>query len=114
MASALGEIETFGLPKDYYATYADAVRNVSDAQVNAAAKQFVDPGRIGQRRVERLEHRGSGLGPQRRRGGVVQVVAQFGLAGGHGAGPGQRDVTTVTQVSDPSACVVSVAGRVSP
>lgn len=51
MASALGEIETFGLPKDYYATYADAVRNASDAQVNAAAKQFVDPGRIGADRL---------------------------------------------------------------
>jgi len=46
VASALGEIETYGLPKDYYATYADAVRNASDAQVNAAAKQFVDPSRI--------------------------------------------------------------------
>jgi zinc protease len=46
VASALGEIETYGLPKDYYATYSDAVRNASDAQVNAAAKKFVTPSQI--------------------------------------------------------------------
>ena len=46
VASALGEIETYGLPKDYYATYADAVRNASDAQINAAAKKFVAPSQL--------------------------------------------------------------------
>jgi zinc protease len=46
VASALGEIETYGLPKDYYATYADAVRNASEAQVNAAAQKFVTPGQL--------------------------------------------------------------------
>ena len=46
VASALGEIETYGLPKDYYATYAEAVRNTTDAQVNAAAKKFVDPNQV--------------------------------------------------------------------
>jgi zinc protease len=46
VASALGEIETYGLPKDYYVTYSDAVRNASDAQVNAAARKFVNPGQI--------------------------------------------------------------------
>ena len=44
--SALGEIETYGLPKDYYATYADTVRYASDAQVNAAAKKFVNPNQL--------------------------------------------------------------------
>ena len=43
VASALGEIETYGLAKDYYVTYSDAVRNATDAQVNAAAKKFVNP-----------------------------------------------------------------------
>jgi Predicted Zn-dependent peptidases len=46
VASALGEIETYGLPKDYYVTYSDAVRNASDAQVNAAAKKFVNPNQM--------------------------------------------------------------------
>ena len=46
VAQALGEIETYGLPKDYYVTYSDVVRNASDAQVNAAAKKFVSPGQI--------------------------------------------------------------------
>ena len=46
IANALGEIETYDLPKDYYATYSDAVRNATDAQVNAAARKFVTPGQI--------------------------------------------------------------------
>lgn len=46
VASALEEIETYDLPKDYYATYSDAVRTASDAQVNAAAKKFVQPGQL--------------------------------------------------------------------
>jgi zinc protease len=46
VAGALGEIETYGLPKDYYATYANAVRGSSDAQVNAAAKKFVAPSQL--------------------------------------------------------------------
>jgi len=46
VASALGEIVTFGLPDDYYVTYADAVRRTTDAQVNATAKKFVDPSRL--------------------------------------------------------------------
>ena len=46
VASALGEIETYGLPKDYYVTYSDAVRGASDAQVNAAAKKFITPSQI--------------------------------------------------------------------
>jgi zinc protease len=46
VAGALGEIVTYGLPDDYYVKYADAVRNTTDAQVNAAAKKFVDPGRL--------------------------------------------------------------------
>jgi len=41
VASALGEIVTFGLPDDYYATYSDRVRGANDAMVNAAAKKFV-------------------------------------------------------------------------
>jgi len=46
VASALGEMVTFGLPDDYYVTYADAVRRTTDAQVNATAKKFVDPSRL--------------------------------------------------------------------
>ena len=46
VAAALAEIETYGLPKDYYVTYSDAVRNASDAQVNAAAKTFVTPNQM--------------------------------------------------------------------
>ena len=46
VASALGEIVDFGLPDDYYVTYADRVRNATDAQVNASAKKFVDPNRL--------------------------------------------------------------------
>ncbi|HKH94777.1 MAG TPA: hypothetical protein VKA54_23415, partial [Gemmatimonadaceae bacterium] len=41
VASALGEIVTFGLPDDYYATCSDRVRGANDAVVNAAAKKFV-------------------------------------------------------------------------
>ncbi|MEO6525863.1 MAG: pitrilysin family protein [Gemmatimonadaceae bacterium] len=43
VAGALSEIETYGLPKDYYSTYADVVRKASDAEVNAAARKFVVP-----------------------------------------------------------------------
>lgn len=43
VGSALGEIATYGLPEDYYATYAERVRGSSDSQVNAAAKKFVLP-----------------------------------------------------------------------
>ncbi len=46
VVSALNEIETYGLPKDYYVTYADAVRNATDAQINAAAKKFVTPSQL--------------------------------------------------------------------
>jgi zinc protease len=46
VVGALNEIETYGLPKDYYVTYADAVRNASDAQINAAAKKFVTPSQL--------------------------------------------------------------------
>jgi zinc protease len=46
VGAALGEIETYGLPKDYYATYADVLRKASDADVNAAAKKFVLPGQL--------------------------------------------------------------------
>jgi zinc protease len=46
VAGALGEIVNFGLPDDYYVTYADQVRKATDAQVNAAAKKFVDPSRL--------------------------------------------------------------------
>jgi zinc protease len=46
VAGALSEIETYGLPKDYYATYADVLRKASDAEVNAAAKRFVLPSQL--------------------------------------------------------------------
>ncbi|NUQ19423.1 MAG: insulinase family protein [Gemmatimonadaceae bacterium] len=46
VARALGEIVTYGLPDDYYATYADRVRAASDAQVNDAAKKFVAPDQL--------------------------------------------------------------------
>ena len=37
---------TFGLPDDYYASYADHVRNATDASINASAKKFVDSGQM--------------------------------------------------------------------
>ncbi|HEX2779924.1 MAG TPA: pitrilysin family protein, partial [Gemmatimonadaceae bacterium] len=43
VGGALGEIVTYGLPDDYYATYAEQVRNASDAQVNAIGKKLVSP-----------------------------------------------------------------------
>ena len=46
VAGALSEIETYGLPKDYYATYADVLRKASDTDVNAAARKFVMPGQL--------------------------------------------------------------------
>ena len=42
VSNALGEIVTYGLPDDYYATYSDRVRGASDASVSAAAKKFID------------------------------------------------------------------------
>ncbi|MFL5560480.1 MAG: M16 family metallopeptidase [Gemmatimonadaceae bacterium] len=41
VSGALGEIVTYGLPDDYYTTYADQVRGASEAAVNAAARKFV-------------------------------------------------------------------------
>jgi zinc protease len=46
VGAALSDIEIYGLPKDYYATYPDILRNSTDAQINAAAKKFLDPNRI--------------------------------------------------------------------
>jgi zinc protease len=46
VAGALGELVTYGLPDDYYVKYADAIRQATDAQVNAVAKKFVDPSRL--------------------------------------------------------------------
>jgi zinc protease len=46
VASALGEIVTYGLPDDYYTTYGERVRSAADPQVNAAAKKFVPPDRF--------------------------------------------------------------------
>jgi zinc protease len=46
VASALGEIVTYGLPDNYYTTYGERVRGATDTQVNAAAKKFVPPDRF--------------------------------------------------------------------
>lgn len=46
VGSALGEIVTYGLPEDYYSTYAGRVRATESSQVNAAAKKFVFPERM--------------------------------------------------------------------
>lgn len=46
VASALGEIVTYGLPDDYYMTYSDQVRRATDADVNAAARKFVSPDQL--------------------------------------------------------------------
>ncbi len=46
VASALSEIVIFGLPTDYYATYADRLRAATDAQVNAVSKKFITPDQI--------------------------------------------------------------------
>jgi zinc protease len=46
VGGALAEIVIYDLPLDYYETYADNVRNASDAQVNAAAKKFVTPSQM--------------------------------------------------------------------
>jgi zinc protease len=46
VGGALAEIVTFDLPTDYYATYADRVRNASDAEVNAVARKFVTPSQM--------------------------------------------------------------------
>jgi len=43
VASSIGEIVTFGLPDDYYATYPARVRSLSVDQVEKAAKQVVHP-----------------------------------------------------------------------
>ena len=53
----------YGLPEDYYVTYADEVRKASDADVNAAAKKFVAPepagvGRDRRPRQDRGRHQG--------------------------------------------------------
>jgi zinc protease len=42
VAAALGEIVTYGLPDDYYATYAGQVRSATDVAVNSAAKKFIN------------------------------------------------------------------------
>ncbi|HEX8849074.1 MAG TPA: pitrilysin family protein [Gemmatimonadaceae bacterium] len=46
VANAYGDIVEYGLPDDYYATYADQVKNASDAQVNAIGKKLVDPNNL--------------------------------------------------------------------
>ncbi len=45
VVGALSEIVRFGLPDDYWARYAEAVRGVTLADVNRAARTYVEPGR---------------------------------------------------------------------
>jgi len=44
VAGALAESVRFGLPDDYWARYADAVRAVTLADVNRAAQAYIEPG----------------------------------------------------------------------
>ena len=46
VASSLGEIATYGLPDDYYVTFGDRMQAATEAQVNAAARQFLAPDRF--------------------------------------------------------------------
>ncbi len=46
VAGALREIVAYGLPDDYYATYASQVQRATDAQINAAARRFVAPDQV--------------------------------------------------------------------
>ena len=46
VAAALGEIVTFELPDDYYATFAERIRQAPESQVNAAARTFIQPDRL--------------------------------------------------------------------
>ena len=42
----IGEIVTYGLPDDYWDTYADSVRGLSLEQINAVATQTISPDRL--------------------------------------------------------------------
>jgi len=46
VSRALQEIVTYDLPDDFYETYSQRVRAVTDGQVNAAAKRFVTPDKV--------------------------------------------------------------------
>jgi zinc protease len=46
VSSSLTEIVRFGLPDDYFDTYADAIRGVSSEDASAVARQFLDPDRM--------------------------------------------------------------------
>ena len=46
VAASLREIVTFGLPEDYYATYASRVAAVTPAAVQGAARRLLQPNRM--------------------------------------------------------------------
>ena len=46
VGGSLSEIVRFGLPDDYFETYAGEIRNVTPAQASAVARSFLDPERM--------------------------------------------------------------------
>ena len=46
VGGSLSEIVRFGLPDDYFETYAGEIRNVTPAQASAVARSFLDPDRM--------------------------------------------------------------------
>ncbi len=70
VAGSIGEIVRFGLPLDHFDGYADEVRNLGLAGVQAVARSVVRPGRlvwviVGDRELIEDEVRGLGLGEVR-------------------------------------------------
>lgn len=68
MASSLAQIWIYGLPADFYATYADKVRAVTAADVSAAAAKYIQPDKfavvvIGDRKTIEPGIKALNLGP---------------------------------------------------
>ncbi len=68
MAGSLSQIWTYGLPDDFYATYADKIRAVTAAQVSAAAAKYIQPDKfavvvIGDRKTIEPGIKALNLGP---------------------------------------------------
>lgn len=67
-AAALAQLEVYGLPANYYATYADRVRAVTAADVKRAADQYIQPDKfqvviVGDRKLIEPRIKALNLGP---------------------------------------------------
>ena len=67
-ANAMGQVNLYGLPADYFTTYGDRIRAITAAEVKRVADKYIQPDKfavviIGDRKVIEAGVKGLNLGP---------------------------------------------------